>query len=94
MYVVLVFLATISLRIIKYSAVGVIKTLGFLVNNVYVVFTGQVFQQKVGNPVAISYIPLLVNISLRVCGGIDKKRIYSLHKNLHSRVHGRCSVSE
>ena len=48
----------------KYSEDDVIKMLEFLVDNIFVVFVGKVFQQTVGIPMGTNCAPLLANIFL------------------------------
>jgi hypothetical protein len=48
----------------KYSEAGIKIMLGFLVDNIYVVFGDQVFQQSVGIPMGTNYAPLLANLFL------------------------------
>ena len=48
----------------KYSEDDIIKMLEFLVDNIFVVFAGYVFQQTVGIPMGTNWAPLLVDIFL------------------------------
>ena len=48
----------------KYSEVDIIKMLEFLVDNMFVVFAGKVFQQTVGIPMGTNCAPLLADIFL------------------------------
>jgi hypothetical protein len=48
----------------KYSEVGVKKMLEFLIDNIFVVFGYQAFQQTVGIPMGANYAPLLANFFL------------------------------
>ena len=48
----------------KYSEDDIIKMLEFLVDNIFVGFTGKVFQQIVGIPIRTNCVPLLANIFL------------------------------
>ena len=48
----------------KYFEVDIIKMLEFLVENMFVVFAGEVFQQTVGIPMATNCGPLLADIFL------------------------------
>ena len=48
----------------KYSEDDIIKMLEFLVDNIFVVFAGKVFQQTVGIPMGTNCAPLLVDIFL------------------------------
>ena len=41
----------------KYSEDDIIKMLEFLLDNIFVIFTGNIFQQKVGIPIGTSYSP-------------------------------------
>ena len=59
----------------KYSEDDIIKVLEFLVDNIFVVFAGKVFQLTVGIPMGTNCAPLLADIFLY----IHTKRIsYSL----------------
>ena len=46
----------------KYSEDDIIKILEFLVDNIFVVFAGKVFQQTVGIPMGTNCAPLLADI--------------------------------
>ena len=48
----------------KYSEDDIIKMLEFLVDNIFVVFAGKVFQQTVGIPMGTNCVPLLADIFL------------------------------
>ena len=48
----------------KYTEEDIIKMLGFLVDNIFVVFAGKVFQQIVGIPMGTNCAPLLADIFL------------------------------
>ena len=48
----------------KYSEDDIIKMLEFLVDNIFVVFAGKVFQQTVGIPMGRNCAPLLADIFL------------------------------
>ena len=48
----------------KYSEDDIIKMLEFLVDNIFVVFVGKVFQQTVGIPMGTNCAPLLADIYL------------------------------
>jgi hypothetical protein len=48
----------------KYSEVEINKMLEFLIDNIYVVVGGQVFQQSVGIPMGTNCAPLLVDLFL------------------------------
>ena len=48
----------------KYSEDDIIKMLGFLVDNIFMVFAGKVFQQIVGIPMGTNCAPLLADIFL------------------------------
>ena len=48
----------------KYSEDDIIKMLEFLVDNIFVVFAGKVFQRTVGIPMGTNFAPLLVDIFL------------------------------
>jgi hypothetical protein len=46
----------------KYSKVEIKKMLEFLIDNIYVVVGGQVFQQSVGIPISTNSAPLLADL--------------------------------
>ena len=48
----------------KYFATDIKGMLGFLVDNIYVVFGDQVFQQTVGIPMGTNCAPLLADLFL------------------------------
>jgi hypothetical protein len=48
----------------KYSEADIKKMLGFLVDNIYVVFGDQVFQQSIGIPMGTNCAPLLADLFL------------------------------
>ena len=48
----------------KYSEDDIIKMLEFLVDNIFVVFAGKVFQETVGIPIGTNCAPLLADIFL------------------------------
>ena len=48
----------------KYSEDDIIQMLEFLVDNIFVVFAGKVFQQTVGIPMGTNCAPLLADILL------------------------------
>ena len=48
----------------KYTEEDIIKMLEFLVDNIFVVFAGKVFQQMIGIPIGINCAPLLVDLFL------------------------------
>ena len=48
----------------KYSEDDIIKMLEFLVDNIFVVFAGKVFQQTVGIPMGTNCAPLLADLFL------------------------------
>ena len=49
---------------VLYSEDDIIKMLEFLVDNIFVVFAGKVFQQTVGIPMGTNCAPLLADIFL------------------------------
>ena len=49
---------------IKYCEDDIIKMLEFLVDNIFVVFAGKVFQQMAGVPMGTNCAPLLADIFL------------------------------
>ncbi|KAK3108807.1 hypothetical protein FSP39_016181 [Pinctada imbricata] len=48
----------------KYTETDIIQMLNFLINNIFVVFGGKVFQQIVGIPMGTNCAPLLIDIFL------------------------------
>ena len=48
----------------KYTEEDIIKMLEFLVDNIFVAFTGKVFQQIIGIPMDTNCAPLLADIFL------------------------------
>jgi hypothetical protein len=48
----------------KYSEADIKGMLGFLVDNIYVVFGDQIFQQSVGIPMGTNCAPLLTDLFL------------------------------
>jgi hypothetical protein len=46
----------------KYSEVEIKKMLEFLIENIYVVIGGQIFQQSVGIPMGTNCVPLLAEL--------------------------------
>jgi hypothetical protein len=48
----------------KYSEVDIKEMLGFLIDNILVVFGNQIFQQTVGIPMDTSCAPLLADLFL------------------------------
>ena len=50
----------------KYTEEDIIKMLEFLVDNIFVVFAGKVFQQIVGIPMGTNCAPLLADIFLLI----------------------------
>jgi hypothetical protein len=48
----------------KYSETDIKGMLGFLVDNIYVIFADQDFQQSVGIPMGTFYAPLLADLFL------------------------------
>jgi hypothetical protein len=51
----------------KLSETDIIKMLVFLIDNIFVMFGGCVFQQTVGIPMCTNYAPLLVDLFLYSC---------------------------
>ena len=83
----------------KYSEDYIIKMLEFLVDNIFVVFAGKVFQQTVGIPMGTNCAPLLADIflysyeanfiqSLLSTG----KKTFSISVQSHLQVHRWCIV--
>jgi hypothetical protein len=48
----------------KYSQVKIKNMLEFLIDNIFVIVGGQVFQQSVENPMGTNYAPLLADLFL------------------------------
>ena len=60
----------------KYTEEGIIKMLEFLVDNIFVVFAGKVFQQVIGIPMGTKCVPLLADTFLH---SYEAEFIQSLH---------------
>jgi hypothetical protein len=63
----------------KYSEVEIKKVLEFIIDNIYVVVGGQVFQQSVGIPIGTNRTPLLADLFLY---SYEAKFIHEKKKNL------------
>jgi hypothetical protein len=48
----------------RYSEVDIKEMLGFLIDNIFVVFGNQIFQQTVGIPMGTNCAPLLADLFL------------------------------
>jgi hypothetical protein len=48
----------------KYSEVDIKEMLGFLIDNIFVVFGNEIFQQTVGIPMGTNCAPLLADLLL------------------------------
>ena len=48
----------------KFSEHDIINILEFLIDNIFVIFGGRVFQQTVGIPMSTNCVPLLANLFL------------------------------
>ena len=79
----------------KYSEDDIIKMLEFLVDNIFVVFAGKVFQQTVGIPMGTNCAPLLADIFLYsyeadfffTIFALNGKEIFSISVESHLQVH-------
>ena len=79
----------------KYTEDDIINMLEFLVDNIFVVFGGKVFQQIVGIPMGTNCAPLLADIiiSVPIRSGIHTvfalswKEKYSISVQLHIQIH-------
>ena len=77
----------------KYSEDDIIKMLEFLVDNIFVVFAGKVFQQTVGIPMGTNCAPLLVDIFLYsyeadfIVFALNGKETFSISVQSHIQVH-------
>jgi hypothetical protein len=60
----------------KYTEADIKGMLGFLVDNIYLVFGDQVFQQSVGIPMGTNCAPLLADLFLCM------SPVDSIHKNM------------
>jgi hypothetical protein len=49
---------------IKFSETDIINMFEFLIDNIFVIFGGRVFQQRVGIPMGTSGVPLLADLFL------------------------------
>ena len=70
----------------KYTEDDIIKMLGFLVDNIFVVFAGKVFQQVVGIPMGTNCAPLLADIFLY---SYEAEFIQSLLSNRNKQLASR-----
>ena len=57
-------LRNVLIRKASYTVDDIINMLEFLVNNIFVVFVGKVFQQIVGIPMGTNCAPLLADVFL------------------------------
>ena len=77
----------------KYSEEDIIKVLEFLVDNIFVVFAGKVFQQTVGIPIGTNCAPLLADIFLYsyeadfIVFAVNWKETVSISVQSHLQVH-------
>ena len=81
----------------KYSEDDIIKMLEFLIDNIFVVFAGKVFQQTVGIPMGTNCAPLLVDIFLYSYEAdfvqsllSNGKETFSISVQSHLQVHRWC----
>ena len=66
----------------KYTEEDNIKMLEFLVDTIFVVFEGKVFQQIIGIPMSTNCAPLLADIFLCLCEAEFIKSLLSAGKKL------------
>ena len=77
----------------KYTGDNIINMLEFLVDNIFVVFGGKVFQQIVGIPMGTNCAPLLADIFLYsyeaefIVFALNWKENNSISVQLHIRIH-------
>ena len=77
----------------KYSEDDIIKMLEFLVDSIFVVFAGKVFQQIVGIPMGTNCAPLLPDIFLYsyeaefIVFALNRKETVSVSVQFHIQVH-------
>ena len=84
----------------KYSKDDITKMLEFLVDNIFVVFAGKVFQQTVGIPMGTNCAPLLSDILLYsfIRSGfytviaLNGKETFSISVQSHLHIHRWCIV--
>ena len=82
----------------KYSEDDIIKMLEFLVDDIFVVFAGKVFQQTVGIPMGTNCAPLLADIFLNsyeadfIVFALNGKETVSILVQFHLQVHRWCIV--
>jgi hypothetical protein len=72
----------------KYSEADIKSMLGFLIDNIYVVFGDQVFQQSVGIPMGANFAPLLADLFLYSYEAEFVQRQKLLRDNNKQEVHG------
>ncbi len=60
-----------------FSETDISKILGFLIDNIFVMFGGRIFQQRVGIPIGTNCAPLLADLFLYSC---KADFIQGLHK--------------
>ena len=82
----------------KYSEDDIIKMLEFLVDNIFVVFAGKVFQQTVGISMGTNCVPSGRHLSVFIRSGLHTvfalkgKETVSISLQSHLQVHRRCIV--
>ena len=85
----------------KYTEDDIINMLEFLVDNIFVVLGGQVFQQIVGIPMGRNCAPLLADIFLysyeaefiqSLLSNVEKNN--SISFQLHIQIHRSCIVNQ
>ena len=82
----------------KYSEDDIIKMLEFLVDNIFVVFAGKVFQQIVGIPMGTNCAPLLADIFLYsyeaefIVFVLNREETVGVSVQFHIQVHRWCFV--
>ena len=74
----------------KYTEEDIIKMLEFLVDNIFVVFVGKVFQQIIGIPMGTNCAPLLADIFLYPYEAEFIQSLFSAGKNPKKRLLLRC----
>ena len=75
----------------KYSEDDIIKMLEFLVDNIFVVFAGKVFQQTVGISMGTNCAPLLADICLYSYEADFIQSLFSTGISVQSNLHVQCT---
>ena len=81
----------------KYSEVDIKEMLGFLIDNIFVVFGSKIFQQTIGIPMGTNCAPLLADLFLYSYEAEFIQKL--LHEKLwpliqHLDIYRRCSIDQ